>query len=357
LLDFWPLCRMPATVRLFGRDLRIAPTTALNPAPTTPLSRLILEKVPLLVLSLLCCSITIWAQGNYVGVLPYPLWYRSANAVLSYLKYVHKALWPARLVVLYPFHPVLSLGKLALALVMIVGSSYQAIRQGRKYPYLFTGWFWFVGTLVPVIGLVQVGLQSIADRYTYVPLIGLFIIAAWGGYDVVVRYRLPPVLFAAIGGAALAICLPLTRMQVAYWRDSVTLFERALRFTSNNFTAEDALGVTFATEGKYALACQHFTEATRIWPQNADAHYNLAQALSHLGKTNEAVESYQAALRNNPKLAQARFWYAQELIKQEKWAEAAEQLKTLLQMAPDDGEAKDLLGLALMKLKEVGPAQ
>jgi Flp pilus assembly protein TadD len=313
LLDFWPLRRMPTTLRVFGHEIRMADESGEPAATRAPLRRLVMEKLPLFVLAGLSCAATLWAQGYAVGILGIPFHIRLENALLSYLRYIEKMLWPTKLVVLYPFSEDFTTWHLVAAIIAVASLIYLAIRYARACPYLFTGWFWYVAVLVPVIGLVQVGLQSMADRYTYVPSIGLFIIIAWGGYDLARRWQLRPAAVAVLAVLPILACIPLTRAQLACWKDSVVLFENALRWTSDNLAAENDLGVTLSDRGQYEDACKHFTEAIRIFPKVPQAHFgralaldvvrcHLALALDRLGRTKEAVEQYHEALALNPRM-------------------------------------------------------
>jgi Flp pilus assembly protein TadD len=379
LLDFWPLRRMPPTLRFFDRQISLADESAEKPAAPVTMSRLLLEKLPLLALSGLCSVMTFWAQGTAVGGLRLPFLIRLENALLSYARYIEKMIWPTRLVVLYPFSPDFATWHLVAAIIAVCCVTYLAIRYARACPYLFTGWFWYVGVLAPVIGLVQVGLQSMADRYTYVPLIGLFIIMAWGGYDLARHWQLRPAAVAVLAMLPILACIPVTRAQVAHWQNSYALFNHALRWTANNYTAENNLALALLDRGHIDAARRHLAEALRIRPDYADAlgnmglvvgmqgnadaeiafyraaagkqpavpefHHNLACALAKRGEWDEAIKEFEVTLRLDPDLPQPRADLARALSIQGRLGEARAQWAALLQRDPDNADAHMGLGL------------
>jgi hypothetical protein len=242
LLDYWPLGRTGGS----------------------PL-RLVLEKVPLLVLALADTAFSV-VQGRRVGALrtltglPFPS--RVANAVLAYTGYLRKALWPADLAVLYPYPHAFGVLPVATAVLVLAGVSAVALAFARRAPYLIVGWLWYLGTVAPTIGLLQVGHQSMADRYTYVPLVGVFLAAAFGGRALVERYRLPRWPVAGAVAAALVACVAATFAQASRWRSSVTLFRHALAVTTDNFMAHEKLAEALDAEGRHA-------EALRISPRRS----------------------------------------------------------------------------------------
>jgi protein O-mannosyl-transferase len=346
LLDFWPLRRPPPTVKVFGHEISIREPSGDQPAAGTPPGRLVLEKLPLLALSCASSAVTLWAQTESI-VVNLPITMRAANAVLSCARYVAKTIWPVHLYVNYPYPRTLSILHLMVAAVLLGSASVLAIQHARARPYLLTGWFWFLVALLPVIGLLQVGFQSLADRYTYIPLIGLFIVLAWGGYDLAERWRLPPVAIGAAGVLVLGACIPLTIAQVSCWNNSVTLFEHALRFDRNNFIAQYNLAVTLMEQGKLDAAGGHFAAAAKVIPSYAQAHSSLGQVLIGQGRFEEAIDPYRTALRYNPKLAGAHYGLGVALHHRGGTAEATEHLMTAIELAPDFWEARDELGLVL----------
>ena len=366
LLDFWPLGRVSSWARL------------------------VVEKVPLLALAIASSVITFSAQGIAVNGLGLPFSIRLENALVSYFQYIVKMLWPTKLVVLYPFSPQFAIWHLAVAIIVVGCLSFLAVRQVTRRPYLFTGWFWFLGTLGPVIGLVQVGLQSMADRYTYVPLIGLFLIVAWGGYDLAARWQLRPGAIALMGVLPILACIPVTRVQLGYWKDSVALFEHALRWTSNNYILENDLALALVDRGQIDEARKHLDQALSIHPDYAEAlsnlglvlvaqgkidegitsyrkaigkqpadpelHHNLACALARKGAWDGAIQEFQIAVRLNPEMSQSRADLARALTYQGRLGEAKAQWITLLRLEPENVDAHANLGLVLAAEKDFDAA-
>lgn len=285
LLDYWPLGRMsnPETVSDSGR----------------PLSRLIAEKVPLLLLSLGSALITMYAQarGGAVGNLySLPLGLRVKNAIYSYLSYILKGIWPSHLAVFYP-HPENSLAwwkvsVAALFLVLVTG----LVWRYRERRYLVTGWLWYLVAMIPVIGIVQVGRQAMADRYAYIPFLGLFAIVVWLAADLSMENRMVRQVLAGVAIIVLCSYIYISSVQLRYWHNSYTLFSHALDVTRDNGIAEDNLGQALYTEGQPGLAMQHFAAAVRLMPQLSTAHYNLGTMMHLQGRSDEAMREYKLAL-------------------------------------------------------------
>ena len=299
VLDWWPLGRMSAE--------------GARPGDTRPflpgrLPGLVLEKLPLFVLSAFSCAVTVLAQRQG-GALDtaVSLWVRIQNALLAYATYLWKAVRPVSLVILYP-HPGTSVptGTAIAAGILLALLTGVFIRLAGRRPHLLAGWLWYLGTLVPVIGLVQVGTQSIADRYTYIPLVGIFVAVAWEANGLRERLRLSPVYPAVLAALVLGALLAIASVQVRCWRDSITVFRHALAFTSNNWVAHVDLGWALEQEGKFDEAMLHYREAIRIYPGNPYAHNNLGYLLALQGRTDEAVLQFREALRLKPDYPQAR---------------------------------------------------
>lgn len=263
-----------------------------------PLRSALRVKIPLLVLSAASAIATYLVQsgsGAVREVGQFPLLLRVENAVVSYAAYIVKMFWPSSLAVFYPYPHELPVWQIALAALLIAGISILVLRERRSRPYLAVGWLWYLGTLVPVIGLVQVGAQARADRYTYLPMVGLSIMLAWG-----LRELLPGK--AAICGAIVAClaCAVLCEAQIQYWRNSETLFRHALDVTSGNYLAHHNLGVALADEGRFAEAIQQYQAALQIEPDAANVQTDFGNALARSGRAAEAIAHYQAALRVLP---------------------------------------------------------
>ncbi len=350
LLDYWPLNRWSPYGETSASPGRARPDSPANHA--VPLGRLILEKVPLLVLSICICLVTLYAQKESGAVMDLnimPLTSRLTNALVAYLTYIAKMVWPAALAVYYP-HPKdgLSLWHGIVAGLLLVSVTLVIIRLARRRPYFLMGWLWYVGTLVPVIGLVQVGNQALADRYTYVPLIGLFIIAACGLRDLTAGRRNAQVIAPLTAGillTALALC---TWFQVRLWRDALTLYEYTLRVTEGNSIIQNNLGVVLNAQGKRDQAILHFKEALRISPHYLDPHYNLANALAAKGQFDQAIAHYkEVVLRIQPSYAKAHFNLANVLAEQGQTDQAIFHYREVLRLQPQNADAHNNLGLAL----------
>ncbi len=343
LLDYWPLGRLSL------KGLAVAEASS-APAPGVALKLLLWEKAPLFGLSALISVVTLHAQKE-VGALStktLPFTLRLANALVAYVSYLGKMLWPAHLAVLYPYPgPNLPLWPAVAAGLGLAALSYLALRQARQHPYLLVGWLWYLGTLVPVIGLVQVGRQAMADRYTYVPFIGLFIAVVWGTAALAARWRAPRFLLPVGAGAVLSALAVCTWVQVGYWRDSITLYEHTLQVTRRNPVIQNNLGEALAAQGKLVQAVAHYTEALRIQPDFTQAHYNLGVALGAQGKLAQAVTQYTKVLSLNPDLAAAHNNLGEILSMQGKLAQAVAQYKAALRLRPDLAVTRNNLGVAL----------
>jgi len=349
LLDFWPL-----------RRLSFPPLK--NPA--TPIICLLLEKLPFFVLSAISSLVTYLVQANTHAVLKaIPLGPRLANAIASYLKYLGKTIWPVDLAVFYPHpdirYPISNQWPLwqilAAALLLAVLSGFVVCRM-KQQPWLVTGWFWYLGTLVPVIGLVQAGGQAMADRYSYIPLVGVFICCVWSLAELFAGCRLGRIALVGGGTLALAACMAFTRAQVGYWRNNLTLFEHALAVTPANSAAHFAVGWELARAGKYELALPHFRVAVETDPNYADAQRELGFALSALGKTDEAIAAYEAALRLDPVDLLARNGLGATLWLQGKPAEAQAQFREAVRLCPTNGEAHANLAYTLLESGQTNEA-
>jgi tetratricopeptide (TPR) repeat protein len=340
LMDYWPLGRIEMRRSDSGTKLH----------PKSTFLRLLVEKTPLFVLAAASCIVTFLVQqggGALRSLHGLPLNARVANAFVSYLSYIGKMFWPYRLAFFYP-HPGMAPGwQFASAGVMFIAISLLAVRAVRRRPYFAVGWLWYVGTLVPVIGLVQVGRQAMADRYTYVPLIGLFIIVAWGVPELVARWCYRKVGLAVAVTALLSILAATTWVQVGYWQNSITLFERALEVTRNNYLAHNNLGVALFERGNTQEAVFHYQETLRIEPDYARAHSNLGLALSAQGKAEEAISHLSVALRLDPNNLDARNNFGLALFEKGDVQQAIPHYREVLRVRPDHVKAHNNLGLAL----------
>ena len=344
LLDYWPLNRIRGEQADVGRQLL----------------ELVVEKIPLFVLSAGACIITFVLQERAIGAIPpLPFFWRLENAVVTYVTYIWQTLWPTRLAVFYP-HPnnTLAIWQVILAIGFLLVATVAAIIFRRKQPYVLTGWFWYLVMLFPVIGLVQVGEQGHADRYTYLPNIGLFLIAVWLAGDVLavfgVRSRFgvatAVVITVALAGAAF--------MQTSYWRNSEALWTHALAVTSDNDVAHNNLGYLCVDRGELDKAISHFEAALTIRSGKRDHHYdlgtafmqmNLADALARKGQSDEAMAHYDEALRLQPYYADAYYNRGSVLFAKGLLKEAVADWEKALQIEPGYADAHTGLGNALLQ--------
>jgi tetratricopeptide (TPR) repeat protein len=338
LVDYWPLNRLS------------------RPAA----GRLVREKIPFFVLAIASSAITLVVQregGAIASLGRLPVDVRLSNALMSYLTYLRKTIWPVDLAAFYPYDRSLTIAWGLLALAGLGAITAVLLRASRTRPYLAVGWLWYLGTLVPVIGVVQVGVQSIADRYTYIPLIGIFVLAAWAVPDLVARW---PARRVVLGAVSLAIVLgsgALARAQVLTWRNGQTIWEHAIAVTSGNYLAHSLLGGALGEQGRHQEALGHLREAVRLDPGYPDAHYNLGVVLASLGRFDEAVPEYRAALRLNPRMAGAHLSLGLALLNREQFDEAIPAFEEALRLDGTLAEAHRGLGLALSKRGRTAEAE
>ena len=359
LLDFWPLKRFT-----FGQSWQSRASKShhsINTRNKMHLLYLLVEKIPFFTLAAISSVVTLIVQksGEAVGTLAaYPLSIRIANALLSYVMYIIKMFWPQNLAVFYP-HPGLSLPmwQAAGAGLLLLVISVAVTWVGRRYPYLPVGWLWYVGTLVPVIGLVQVGSQAMADRYTYVPLIGLFIIMAWGVTDLLGRWRYGKAALTLAATSVLSVLIVCATLQVSYWKDSLTLFEHALRVTENNSQMHNNLGNVLAERGDLEEAISHYTKAIKINPNYGEAQINLGVALAKRGKLEDAIRHYSAALRLKPNSPELHNNLGVALFGQGNTPGAIHHYLVAVQLKPDYAEAHNNLGNALAQQERLAEAE
>jgi tetratricopeptide (TPR) repeat protein len=348
LLDYWPLGRL-SFGPLGARPLLREPSTGHHQG-SSPL-RLILEKAPFFALSAASSVVTVFAQrrAGAVGSLEaFPMETRLANSIVSYARYIGKMVWPHDLAVLYPYPEMIPLWQVVMAGLLLIAGSIILIRWAYSRPYLVIGWFWYLGTLVPVIGLVQVGIQAMADRYTYVPFIGLFIMIAMGLPGILKQWRHRQIALAVSAGLVLSVLCLLTRQQVSLWQNSVTLFNHTLKVTGDNPIIHNNLGVTLMKQGKEKEAWAHYTRALEIKSKYADAQYNLGFLLARQGKDQEAMAQFAKTLRIKPSHAEAHHDLGVLLTRQGKIEEAIQHYIEAVRAKADYGEAYRDLGIVLV---------
>jgi tetratricopeptide (TPR) repeat protein len=365
LLDYWPLGRFS-----FGPQLR--PTgnksTRLAKGSTTRFAgitltdsdrKVVLEKIPLLVIVAASCIMTVIAQrkgGAVSSLTGLSLWARCANAFVSYVRYLGSTFWPSGLVPFYP-HPGedIPVWQPALAALLLIGMTIFALRYARRHPYLPVGWFWYVGMLVPVVGFVQVGFQAGADRYTYLPLIGIFIMVSWALAEAAVRWNLQTAAYA-LAGCAVGACVLLSFFQARRWHDSIGLWQYTVRVTPRNAIAKVNLGTALEVAGQEEEAMRLYEEAVRDDPRTDLAHTNLGRLLASRGSLDAATEHFEAAIRLRPDspLAHARFGVA--LASQGKIQEAVQHFQEAVRLDPEYGPAHTSLGSLLGRMHQLPEA-
>jgi protein O-mannosyl-transferase len=356
LLDYWPLPRLQLPITNYQLLLR-----------------LVLEKIPFLVFSIVACVLTIKAQTQAYAVVStagLPIFSRLAHAAISYVHYIGAVFWPRHLAVFYPYDTNLLPINLIVAGLVLVLVTIISIRYARKFPFLLTGWLWFLGMFVPVIGLVQVGEQAWADRYSYLPSIGLFIATVWGFAEIFQAWGLgavrtphpamgvevgrgwqaqlglltaPRILVIGIGIAMLVT----TSIQLRYWKNTRTLFEHAAAATHKNHMAVTLLGSLSAKEGKFDEAIDRYKTALSWKPRYPEAHFFLGNALDQQGKPGEAIAEYQKALGYQPILEQTHIFLGAALAKQQKLQEAKFHYLAALKVNPESAVAHSNLAKLL----------
>ncbi len=341
LLDFWPLGRLGAR----GWKSRVV------------------EKIPMMALCVFSSVMTLAAQARGGALGPWdrlPMAARIAGSLKAYVAYLGKTLWPVGLSVIYPYpvhtlDRVVSWSALAAGLLLLLLTA-AVIGSSKARPYLVTGWLWYVGTLVPVIGLVQVGNQSMADRYTYLPHVGIFILTVWGIAELVRALSWPRLIPRAAALLVLAILVPLTRRQAGWWKDAITLFTHATAVTEGNWQAHKTLGFAFFTQGKVREAEREYREALRIFPGMPEVANNLGSLLVEQGRHLEAIDQFRLALRGKPTYAMAHYNLGSNLIALNRLGEAVQELRTAIDLSPRDPRPHNNLGAALYRLGQAGDA-
>jgi len=334
LLDYWPLSRL--------QDSQV------------PLSKtgyaLIAEKIPFFVLSILSCGVTLLVQqkgGAVTSFEAYPLWARAANALVSYTVYIKNMVWPLNLAIFYPLPEEISVWQVLSATCFLAAITFWVLKNAKRKPYALVGWLWYVGTLIPVIGLVQAGSQALADRYAYLPIIGLLIGIVWTAAGFVCDRKIEVRWPAISAVAALTIFSITTWVQAGYWKDSSNLFSHTLSVTSKNYVAHNNLGLALGAEGKPDEAAFHFLRSLQIHPNYAPAHINLGNALVQKGKVEEAIRHYSTALKLKPGNSRAYKNYGLAMVRMSRLQEATSLFRKALQIDPDYPDAHNDIGVAL----------
>ena len=344
LLDYWPLNRFQLST--FNFQLSAIPS-------------LVLEKLPFFALSAATCVVTVHAQHAGMAIrslemVSIPV--RVGNALLAYAGYLVNTLWPVNLCVLYPLPAKLPVAAVVLSALALLSVSYLVFRRRASAPWAVVGWLWYLGTLLPVIGLVQVGNQAMADRYTYIPSIGLLLMAVWGMNEFQRRWPATWTLLFGGVGVALVCCLIGTRRQLAHWHDSVSVFARAVAVTENNAVAHNNLGVALANAGRSREAIDHYAAALQLKPRYTSAEYNLGIELVAVDEPAQAETHFLKALALDPDDHLLHNNLGVVLAQQGKYEPALGHFQRAIQLEPDYPKSYYNLAMALEKLGQPGAA-
>jgi Flp pilus assembly protein TadD len=337
LLDWWPLERFKSSrARL-----------------------LIIEKIPFLVLAAAASVVTFVVQkqgGAVMSLESLPLGARVGNALISYCRYLEKTFLPTDLAILYPHPGYWPLYEVVLAGVFLCGTSVLLFVSRRRYPFLMMGWLWFMGTLVPVIQFVQSGLQAMADRFSYVPSLGVLILVIWGAYELTQRWRYQVIVLLMAGLLCSVLCLGLTRRQIGYWKNDETLFRNALDVTQNNCLAHKIVGDALLNKGQLDDAINQYKEAIRLEPNFAKAHHKLGVAFDKKGQTDEAILQYKEAIRLNPDDAEIHNDLGVALGRKGQIDEASSQFQEAIRLNPGYADPHLNLGNTLLYKGQINAA-
>ncbi|HOX58733.1 MAG TPA: tetratricopeptide repeat protein [Candidatus Paceibacterota bacterium] len=329
LFDHWPLNRLQLNTQQATRD---------TPPASTLLLRLVLEKLPYFALSAFSCTVTLIAQrrGGAVGSSEeFPMLERISNAVMAYLSYLGKTFWPHSLTMFYPYRQDWSTGAVLSAGLLLLALSVVALISVRRRPFCAVGWFGFLGTLVPTIGLVQAGTQAMADRYGYLPLVGLFCAVVWGASELLHRWRGRQAILAVLGSIALLACLTATLRQLSHWRSTEALCRHALRVTSGNFLAHSMLGSGLLTQGRHDEARAELATALQIHPDALPALVDMGRLLVKTGKDEEAAAFFERTLAQNPQTSPAHYLLAGILARKGESNDATRHFEAAIAIDPD----------------------
>ncbi len=372
LLDYWPLDRFsPALTEKASQPVhdsvqenknhkkhahRKKPVTVSNAAMghSSPgrgkpsITALVLEKVPLFFLTVIFSLITYYYHQK-TDAITYstPLITRLGNAITSYATYILKTFWPAKLAVFYPYPDQLPWWLIIVSLTTLGIVTYIAILLRSRMPYLIVGWLWYLGTLVPVIGIIQVGNQAMADRYTYIPLIGLFIMITWGVYDLAKNRDKTKILMPLSATLVITAIAVLSWIQIGHWKNSLTLFRHSINVTKDNYIIINNIGVTLIENGKKDEGETYLKESLKIKPDYPQSNYGLGYVLMQKGNIIEAEKYLREALRTKPDYAYAHAKLGALLSSKGKDEEAEKHLREALRIKPDFPEAQNSLGIAL----------
>ena len=367
LIDFWPLKRLNL------KDNKTIKVTTKYANKGSIILRLVFEKIPLFFLAMVSSIATyliLKSENMIETVEAYSIPARFINAMVSYLEYLKKAFWPKDLAIFYP-HPAndFNLLKGLLCCIVLVGITTISVRFIKKAPYFAVGWFWYLGTLVPVIGIVQNGHQAMADRYAYIPLIGIFIIIAWGLPGLVAKWRYKKKILSVSVGVLIPFLMVVTWVQVTYWKDSIAVFKRAVKVNDKKYPSlaivHNNLGIALSADRRYKEAIFHHRMAIKLNPSSplkhqtlftATAHYNLGNAFFAEQKMEEAIPNYRSAIKLIPEFIEAYINFGNALMAQKRVEEAILKYKVAIKLNPNYALSHNNLGYALAEKGSIDEA-
>jgi len=347
LMDYWPLGRWDDVLK----KERVTATPSKN--RFHPMSRILGEKVPFIVVTIIFSIVTLWAQnksGAVISMANQSFVARITNAIISYVSYLGKTFWPVDLAVFYPCQYPFPLWQISASCFVLIGMTVFVIYAVKKLPFLFVGWFWYLGTLIPVIGLVQVGKQAMADRHTYLPSIGIAMMLVWGVSSLFRRNDNNKKILFTMGIAVMTILTLLTWRQCMYWENTFELYNHAIRVTKNNFFAYKGRGMEYYLRGRHQQAIEDYNMAIRLMPSEAETYNNRGAAYGSLAKYERAIEDFNQTIRLNPDHANAYFnrGFAYSYLGQDQ--QAIQNYDMAIRLKPDYTNAYVNRGLVHLKL-------
>ena len=357
LMDYWPLCRLDIG-QSCNRDHSNASKIMSTYYKSTPFVKLCTEKIPLLTLSFLSISITYIAEKDIGAIVPFeslPLVIRFGNALVSYMGYMYKTILPIGLTTHYPRPDLLPSWEIASCFFLCMLITLFAIRIHQRHPYFIFGWLWFLGALVPVIGLIQIGTHSMADRYSYVPLIGLSIIFSWGLHHLLVKLRFIKI-YPLISCIVVLPLIILTNIQLSYWQNGIILFKHSYELNKNDIVTGYNLGLALADSGREEEAIVHFYRALGIKSIEHKVHFNLGNAFQSFERYDAAISHYQAALSIDPEYIDALNNLGLVFYQLGKYNKASYYFSSVLKIDPNRASAHNNLGVILLLQNKVGEA-
>jgi hypothetical protein len=345
LLDYWPLRR------LRFKGVARAETESPQGSP----AKIVLEKVPLILLSIGAGVLTLLKQqahGAVSSLGSFPISHRISNALVSYLKYMVNMIWPHDLAAVYPYPASIPLWQILGTCLLMILLTFLIFKLSAKHPYLAVGWLWFLGTLIPVIGIIKIGSHAMADRYTYMTFVGLYIIVAWGLPDIFNRFGVKKIVLGSAAAAAIVVLMLAAKNQTSTWRNSIRLFTHAIEVTEDNYLAQRNLGLALAYQGKLNPAMAHFMKALKINPKSARSYNDIGTCLMITGKIDDAIGYLKKALDLQPNFAKAHNNLGLVLMAKRNYGEAAAHFREALRVEPNLVSARQNLQEAILSLEQ-----